>query len=79
MTRANLERVEARLLQRSDALRPRAPRSRPWTAKAPAETHRPAAMDTCRDCGGRILAARLAAVPGAERCIGCQRRFETAG
>lgn len=78
MTRAERERVEARLMQRSDALRRRAPRSRVSTAAAPAEAPWPVAPGTCVDCGGGILAGRLAAVPGAERCIECQRRFEHA-
>lgn len=30
----------------------------------------------CVDCGAEIPAARLAAVPGARRCIGCQTRAE---
>jgi len=65
-------------MQRSDALRRRAPRSRASMAAAPAESRRPVAPGTCADCGGGIVAGRLAAVPGAERCIECQRRFEHA-
>ena len=79
MTRANRERVEARLMQRSDALRARAPRSRVRMAEPAADPAPQASASTCIECGGRILAARLAVVPGAERCIGCQRDFERAG
>lgn len=31
---------------------------------------------TCRECGSDIPDVRLAAVPEAVRCLGCQRRFE---
>ncbi len=30
----------------------------------------------CRECGEELPAARLAAVPDAERCVGCQREVE---
>ena len=33
-------------------------------------------LDECLDCGGRIDAARQAAVPGCTRCIDCQAKFE---
>lgn len=66
-------------MQRSDALRRRAPRSRVRMAEPAADPAPAPAMGTCIECGGRILAARLAVVPGAERCIGCQRTFERAG
>ena len=31
---------------------------------------------TCTDCGDRISAARLKALPDAERCVACQRVLE---
>jgi hypothetical protein len=31
----------------------------------------------CTDCGDRISAARLKALPGANRCVSCQREFES--
>ena len=34
---------------------------------------------TCEDCGTEIAAARLKAVPFADRCIHCQERFEQRG
>jgi len=33
----------------------------------------------CADCGEAIPAARLAALPGAIRCLECQTDFETGG
>ncbi|HKR98809.1 MAG TPA: TraR/DksA C4-type zinc finger protein [Candidatus Dormibacteraeota bacterium] len=30
----------------------------------------------CVDCGDRIAAARLKALPEAERCVTCQRELE---
>ncbi|HKN93676.1 MAG TPA: TraR/DksA C4-type zinc finger protein [Thermoleophilaceae bacterium] len=30
----------------------------------------------CVDCGDRISAARLKALPEAERCVSCQRELE---
>jgi RNA polymerase-binding transcription factor DksA len=32
---------------------------------------------TCIDCGDRIAAARLKALPDAERCVSCQRKVES--
>lgn len=32
---------------------------------------------TCVDCGDRISTARLRALPGAVRCVSCQRDFES--
>ncbi|HET8672546.1 MAG TPA: TraR/DksA C4-type zinc finger protein [Thermoleophilaceae bacterium] len=32
---------------------------------------------TCTDCGDRISTARLKALPSAERCVACQRDFES--
>jgi phage/conjugal plasmid C-4 type zinc finger TraR family protein len=32
---------------------------------------------TCADCGDRISAARLKALPGATRCVSCQRALES--
>lgn len=34
------------------------------------------AFDWCSNCGEVIEAARLKAIPHAERCIGCQEDFE---
>jgi hypothetical protein len=31
---------------------------------------------TCTDCGDRISAARLKALPDAVRCVSCQRAYE---
>jgi RNA polymerase-binding transcription factor DksA len=31
---------------------------------------------TCTNCGDRISAARLKAIPDAVRCVSCQRAFE---
>jgi hypothetical protein len=33
--------------------------------------------DTCADCGDRISAARLKALPDATRCVSCQRALES--
>ena len=33
----------------------------------------------CRDCASEIAAERLAAMPGAARCMRCQRSFERRG
>ena len=74
MTKANLDRVEARLVSRSAALM-RGRDARLPAPLAPAVAL-PAAAERCLDCGGPILLARRAAVPGAVRCVGCQRRFE---
>ena len=32
---------------------------------------------TCNDCGDRISAARLRALPDAKRCVSCQRALES--
>lgn len=34
---------------------------------------------TCVDCGGRIRAVRLRALPFAETCLGCQARRDASG
>jgi len=33
-------------------------------------------IDVCESCGGRIPEARLRALPGTRRCIGCARKIE---
>lgn len=76
---ADIHRLEARLVSRSQALR----RDSRFTSSARDREHGgadrlPAAAVKCRDCGGKILAARAAAVPGAERCVDCQLRRESA-
>ena len=35
------------------------------------------AEGTCVDCGDRISAARLKALPDAKRCVSCQRALES--
>jgi hypothetical protein len=35
------------------------------------------AEGTCADCGDRISAARLKALPSATRCVSCQRALES--
>ena len=35
------------------------------------------AEGTCVDCGDRISAARLKALPNAKRCVSCQRALES--
>ena len=39
---------------------------------------RSASRGICADCGGPIAPARLAALPEARTCIGCQRQLEEA-
>lgn len=74
---SDLDRVEARLASRSAALR----RRRDWRAEAPqhaiaAAAGLPASPSRCAECAGQILAARIEAIPGAIRCVACQREFE---
>ena len=40
---------------------------------------RPPRFRDCAECGEPIPAARLRALPGARRCVGCQREAEEAG
>lgn len=42
-------------------------------------TPRPPRSRDCAACGEPIPAARLQALPGARRCVGCQRELEEAG
>lgn len=49
-------------------------------AEAHAEERRAeGAYGLCEDCGKKIGAERLAALPAATRCIACQAAWETAG
>lgn len=49
---------------------PRRPKGFRWAATAAA---------SCRDCASEIASERLTAMPGAARCMSCQRSFERGG
>lgn len=88
MTGFELERVETLLRERSaEMTRTRAavqlhPSLDDSTLAKPAPDVRPAVVEVsdegaCVDCGDRISAARLKALPDAERCVSCQRTLES--
>lgn len=89
MTGFELERVETLLRERSaEMTRTRvAAQLHPSLDDAPLVQPEPVPPDpaaevevtiegTCTDCGDRISAARLKALPDAVRCVNCQRAFE---
>jgi phage/conjugal plasmid C-4 type zinc finger TraR family protein len=87
LTGHELERVETLLRERSaEMTRTRAAAQLHPSLDGPGLDH-PASSEpppvvevthegACVDCGDRIPAARLKAVPGAERCVSCQRAIE---
>lgn len=90
MTGFELERVETLLRERSaEMTRTRHPQQPHLTLDAPV-LQEPVLPDpspvlevsqegACVDCGDRILAGRLKALPEAERCVSCQRELESLG
>jgi hypothetical protein len=85
-----LERVETLLRERSAEMTrtPDAARLHPSLDDPPLRRPEPLPPDdtslvevtlegTCADCGDRISAARLKAIPDAVRCVSCQRTFES--
>lgn len=85
MTGFERERVETLLRERSaEMTRTRTGAGRPYLDEElherlplyPAPVFEVALDETCIDCGDLILPARLKALPGAVRCVSCQREFE---
>ena len=84
MTGFELDRVETLLRERSAEMT----RTRAATQLHPSLDHHeldrpepPAIVEVtqegaCETCGDRISAARLKALPDAERCVSCQRELE---
>lgn len=65
--RGPAERTSAFAPPRQHPAAPRRPMGFRWAAAAAAR---------CLDCASEIASERLAAMPGAARCMGCQRSFE---
>jgi len=88
LTSFELDRVESLLRERSaEMTRTRATGQlhpsldhaeldRPPLAPEPPAIVEVTREGACVDCGDRISAARLKALPGAERCVSCQRELE---
>lgn len=84
-----LDRVETLLRERSAELtRTRAasqlhpslldpPAERPSRTQEPTPVVEVSLEGVCSDCGDRIAAGRLKALPDATRCVACQREFES--
>jgi Prokaryotic dksA/traR C4-type zinc finger len=88
LTGHDLDRVETLLRARSAEMTRTRAQTHPSLsdvpiAQAPPTTPEPvlevSLEGTCCDCGDRIPSARLKALPGAVRCVPCQRAFELGG
>ena len=88
MTGFELERVETLLRERSaEMTRTRSavqlhPSLDDTPLPEPVAEEPPAVLEVsdegvCADCGDRISAARLKAIPDATRCVSCQRALES--
>jgi Prokaryotic dksA/traR C4-type zinc finger len=88
LTGFELDRVETLLRERSaEMTRTRHPQQPHLALDAPV-TEQPLSLDpppvlevsqegACVDCGDRISAGRLKALPDAERCVSCRRELES--